>query len=688
MLFYAAEALGQSWKPLDASYGTESREIGSIEVNSRGEIFVGVFRKGVFISRDSNNQWQQITFTGSDNSTSIDDILLDKIGGFFEKSGNGKELNYFDSLYRRTPVFKNYYNYKDCYAINSLDDVYISQLSRVYKTNEKSKFNISTFFVVPDDSDIEYMIVDPSDRVLVFTKTGMYIIDDDGVVNINRNFRLIDRALADNLGNIYVCMKSTGIIRSTDNGKNWDTVHLINPVDSSESFYFNRIKFVDGILYVATTRGLYMSRDKGDTWKYILDIPSRVDVTDFVLLENKEILASEYYSGLYLSKDFGTTWKHLLVNLQINNVRNIITARKDGFVITALVENNLTLFSSNDGNIQFKNSIQDPLSPYINCPIFANSLGDVYVVFKDKSLYLSSHDNNTLMPCLVGLDYLVNTLSVIDFNDIIAGTIGGGIYRSTDGGLSWNRTKPDSMTSTINCFIRNTDNSIYALSDDAVLMKSIDNGYRWTRENCDTSLKNILKLYYFNEYYFALNSSGDLLKSKSFSQNWEKVQIGNKDVEVTDILSTGNRVFLSTKSDGIYASNDNCLSWQKFNDGLQTLRINSLALDSNNVLYAATIDKGILKTILPVVSVKEEVLQDTELKVFPNPTHGMIYLNLKDFSEDYNISIFNVLGEKLNVISKLIGNYLIVDIERFENGLYCIEIRDGKEIRFLKVIKN
>lgn len=78
----------------------------------------------------------------------------------------------------------------------------------------------------------------------------------------------------------------------------------------------------------------------------------------------------------------------------------------------------------------------------------------------------------------------------------------------------------------------------------------------------------------------------------------------------------------------------------------------------------------------------ENIYQNSDLKIYPNPAKNEIYISVKDiFSEIYKIEIINLNGQIVfdGVYKKNIGNENInINIASFKTGLYYLILRDYK----------
>ena len=101
----------------------------------------------------------------------------------------------------------------------------------------------------------------------------------------------------------FIYSNNNGINRSTDQGETWTNV-----VPSASVTTRSKLAVMfDGVCYVGTTKGLLVSKDKGETWE---TQGSSIDVIQGPQFgEDKNTMVIVNTTGMYKSKDAGTTWR-------------------------------------------------------------------------------------------------------------------------------------------------------------------------------------------------------------------------------------------------------------------------------------------------------------------------------------------------------------------------------------------
>ncbi|MBK6834871.1 MAG: T9SS type A sorting domain-containing protein [Bacteroidetes bacterium] len=92
-------------------------------------------------------------------------------------------------------------------------------------------------------------------------------------------------------------------------------------------------------------------------------------------------------------------------------------------------------------------------------------------------------------------------------------------------------------------------------------------------------------------------------------------------------------------------------------------------------------------TRVDVISVKQIVTQSS-LSVFPNPSTGKYTINLNDLTNNQKtgLIVFNNLGEVL-LTENIINSSAEIDLSKFASGVYTLSILNGDQHYFKKLIK-
>lgn len=179
---------------------------------------------------------------------------------------------------------------------------------------------------------------------------------------------------------------------------------------------------------------------------------------------------------------------------------------------------------------------------------------------------------------------------------VYAGLDGGGVYKSTDGGASWNAAR--SGIEGLNVYALAMDplagSAVYAGTNNG-LYRTFDGGASWHPANPGNA-DFILALAASGSNIYAGTASG-VFRSGDGGANWSSVtSLGGTIVQALTVTAAGN-VFAGTTG-GIFESSDDGATWTPQNTGMAHLNVTAIAANPANsqMLYAATWGGGIFKT--------------------------------------------------------------------------------------------
>jgi photosystem II stability/assembly factor-like uncharacterized protein/tetratricopeptide (TPR) repeat protein len=301
---------------------------------------------------------------------------------------------------------------------------------------------------------------------------------------------------------VYTVVKGQGIYRSTDGGYRWEQAYehetveslTIDPKDSS-------------ILYAAIWNGILKSMDGGATWELIAMGKDALPGPAHVLAipqGNNQIMYAGIERGAYRSSDSGQTWEARNKGMADTPIYTLALGSRDGELVYAAGKG-AEIWKSIDGG----SSPWEKLSSgYFKEAIYTLALHPdnsqwIYAGTNEATVVLSTNGGRDWQLRNWGLEYRPLSLKIsslaIDPRDtriIYAGTgfrsnlNGHGVYKSTDGGLSWksiNNGLPVDDMPLGGYYVQsmaidpNDSQTIYAAGFGG-LYKSTDGGQLWKRQ--------------------------------------------------------------------------------------------------------------------------------------------------------------------------------------------------------------
>ena len=181
-------------------------------------------------------------------------------------------------------------------------------------------------------------------------------------------------------------------------------------------------------------------------------------------------------------------------------------------------------------------------------------------------------------------------------NQLYAGTSGGGLFRSTDLGNSWQHTNTPYMQNITamafnksGAFFIGTQISTYQ----SVIFQSLDTGKNWQESSTRLRGNRVFSIVFnFQEDIF-VGTNLALYRSTDNGENWERLseEIFNEEVNDIIINVTGD-ILVGTgfwdRSGGLYRSVDNGNSWAQIQSNLPAgIAVNALKIHPNGNMFAA-----------------------------------------------------------------------------------------------------
>jgi len=186
-------------------------------------------------------------------------------------------------------------------------------------------------------------------------------------------------------------------------------------------------------------------------------------------------------------------------------------------------------------------------------------------------------------------------------NTVYAGSYGGSVFKSIDGGATWTTINSGLSYSGISCPVHEllvdptTPSTIYFGSYGAGVFKSTDGGLSWnatTPPGVNPFIVGLALDPSSPNKVFAANFFS-ILKSADGGLTWAPKASGlPPDVYISDLgldSHSPNNLYAGTDH-GVYKSTDTGENWTLANQGITSLNITALAVDPNasGVVYAAT----------------------------------------------------------------------------------------------------
>jgi hypothetical protein len=204
---------------------------------------------------------------------------------------------------------------------------------------------------------------------------------------------------------------------------------------------------------------------------------------------------------------------------------------------------------------------------------------------------------------------------------------------------------------------------------------SNNNGTSWNAFNTGLTNTIVNQLAVLGSYVFAGTSAG-VFRSPVATAGWSPVNTGLGNVNIKSFYTIGTTLYAGT-ANGIYSTTDNGANWNDVSAGLPpNTNVYSLTSDSD-FMYAGTDTVVYRRPLSEVVSATQELSAvEPVISIYPNPASKEFFLTMgTDHSKNkYDVSMFNLLGEKMLEHACTGENETIIDVSRLSSGIYFVKV--------------
>jgi photosystem II stability/assembly factor-like uncharacterized protein len=189
---------------------------------------------------------------------------------------------------------------------------------------------------------------------------------------------------------------------------------------------------------------------------------------------------------------------------------------------------------------------------------------------------------------------------------LFAGTNGGGVYRSTDGGASWTQVNNGITEPCIETFAVSGSKLFVGTTYFTGVFVSSDSGATWTSVNSGMHGSRVEALAVSDSHMFAGTAYyGGLFHSTNDGSSWTQVDSNLFDSDVRALSSapaadgTGGRRIFAATDNGVYVSQDNASSWTRAGSlGLVNVFAVSTAFGGSGQtsIFAGTWSSGVFRS--------------------------------------------------------------------------------------------
>jgi photosystem II stability/assembly factor-like uncharacterized protein len=286
----------------------------------------------------------------------------------------------------------------------------------------------------------------------------------------------------------------------------------------------------------------------------------------------------------------------------------------------------------------------------------------------------------------------VNCIERESGGNILAGTGGSGLYRSTDDGNSWSYV--GLMNTNIKSLLADVSGTIFVGTENSGIYRSTDSGTSWSFVGLpNTTITSMSGL----TVTILAGTNNGVYKSSDNGISWAYAGLNGRNIQDLLIGPSGD-IYVAIGGSGVYRSSNGGQPWTPLTSGLNHLDVTSLAIDNDGYLYAGTNGGGVYKSINLVVGVKDEIISvPKEFQLFqnyPNPFNPVTTITYQLPNQSYvSLKVFDVLGSEVAVLVNGVEEpgykSVTFDASRLSSGVYYyrLQARDYIETKKLLLLR-
>lgn len=508
-----------------------------------------------------------------------------------------------------------------------------------------------------------------------------------------------------------------------DGGTSWDKATIAEGLEENVEPLFR--DELNG--YASLREDFYQTSDGGYTWEKIANnaFGNYTDDMAFSSADQQSITATSFDRRVYQSLDGGQTWSRLTPG---SGFVYGLDALPDGQVWVA--SEFRSVYYTAPGQF-FQNQIPGIRDDLQEIEFLNLDYG--WTVGQSNAIKTTDGGDNWVAANLSDFTSENELKQVLVLSEQEVWLLGNrAIYRTLDGGTSW-ETRYEIPDNRFNFGLEKVGNSIMAVSSDGVVHRTDDEGATWQ----SIPIEGIERLrdltFASDEVGYAVGYQSNLAKTTDGGNTWFELSSDLPEdlniVQVSFVNPDTGWIVNRDLADHIWKTEDGGLSWTPstvaansywqgitfVNDTLgfvyggssvagkvyQTTdageswtelhaigaRINSLGFASNETtrsIWITGVGGNIERLEQPILTALQPVHRHHPLQVAPNPTNGLLQLQLPmGMRPQAQLSVYNAAGQLL--LRQPASPQLRT--EEWAPGLYLLQLTDGQRTYQARVIK-
>lgn len=471
---------------------------------------------------------------------------------------------------------------------------------------------------------------------------------------------------------------------SDNSGQGWfDLAIAVSPTNPNEVY-------VGGV-------NIWKSIDGGVNWEinahwYYVEQPNYVHADIHYLGFYGDRLFCGSDGGVFYTDDKGINWIDISEGLGITQFYRFTSSPVDAnFIVGGTQDNGSNRLENGTWTHVFGADGMQPMTHRTNKNIF-------YTSYQFGGLMKTTDNGQTMnhvSPTGVGYGAWVTPFDMHPTDSDIIYAAYNKVYQSFNGGDYWEPISP---------FLGGNNNFNYLKVSPAnpsyifvvrnnVIYYTTNEGANWASKSLaiNGAITGITLSYTNPELLWicASSSTNDkVYKLNGLTNSFEDISANLNQIGVRSIVHQKNShdaLFIGTEN-AVFYKDTTMTEWIPFVNGLPNVRIEDLEINYQvNRLRAGTYGRGIWETPIPITAEISENKLFSSLKIYPNPSNGIIFIENENAEALGNVYVFDVNGKILQTFNNT--SYKIqINLTNFVSGIYFIKVKNSNENYIIKRI--
>ena len=659
-------------------------------------LYLGTRGHRIYYSTNNGQAWNPIYYWSGLYPTWIKclcghngNILAGTNNGLFRSTNLGYSWIKMDSLS----------SVKNISSIISIGNIVLASSAEGFGVYRSYNGGLNWFFA---NNGLDQYIVQKmkirNGRIYIATTNNLYYSNDTGSTwNKIHSFDSITYSIEDfevNNNVLYASIRNSGGYRSTNNGQNW--ARMLNVGNPSTNL--GAMLTHNGITYINNNNmGIYKTTDNGETFLYCSYKLGGRDIGMLEEIENEIYagLGGDYSgAGIYKTTNQGEEWSSLNNKYLQPPWGLSYTWAATGNLYISFIGNSFAL-STNNGNSWYMTIVPGHEYYYYHVDLLTDSgrvyamIGNTIMVSSDNG-YIWEKRNFEPPPETAFTKFCKSG------NNIYIGTYQGKLYKSTDCGASISEVTTTGLPQgdRFEC-IGIKDNYLFAGFFENGIYRSSDGGSSWDslKNGLPANFNYVPLLQITTEAVYIARSCGyDIYKSTNYGDSWNVFYQGPTTVCLRNFVVKEPYAFASYDWKRVYTTNRG-LTWSDvmtfYNSGAS---INFSISNNYAIATGASIMRAKMYEGVGINSIAENVHEFSLSQNYPNPFNSETAIKYTISKKGIvTITLNDVLGRELYVLKdyKSEGEYT----HRFSfqelnlhSGLYFYSVRSENNVITKKMI--